>query len=111
MTVYLGGNVGYWSRWQTLRFTLEKAQKMTYFMYPPPLLFLTQKKCFLEPVNSKLDWTGTISWPPSLKPNRPSTGLQVQSPSIVFVGAVDTIFPRLNVFILIYEVMLWFMNL
>ena len=31
-----GGNVGYWSRWQTLRFTSEKAPKMTYFMYPPP---------------------------------------------------------------------------
>ena len=32
-----------------------------------------------------------ITWSPSLKPNWLSTGYQVQSPSIVFVGAVDTI--------------------
>ena len=52
------------------------------------------------PVNSKLDWNDILAAIFD-QPNRPSTGLQVQSPSIVFVGAVDTIFPRFNVFILI----------
>ena len=45
-------------------------------------------------VNSKLDWDDNLNaiFEAKLTFNYASTGLQVQSPSIVFVGAVDTIF-------------------
>ena len=49
-------------------------------------------------INKRADWltlfalvTGTITWPPSLKLNWLSIGYQVQSFSIVSLGAVDTI--------------------
>ena len=45
-----------------------------------------------EVVNSKLDWHDNLAANPSLKQNWPSTDPQVQCPSILFVGAVDTIF-------------------
>ena len=45
-------------------------------------------------VNSKLDWNDNLDaiFEAKLTFNYASTGLRVQSPSIVFVGAVDTIF-------------------
>ena len=48
----------------------------------------------LTPVNSKLDWNDNLDaiFEAKLTFNYAWTGLQVQSPSIVFVDAVDTIF-------------------
>ena len=54
------------------------------------------------PMNSKLNWNDNLA--AIFEAKLTFKGLQVQSPSIVFVGAVDTIclgMPRFSVFILI----------
>ena len=60
-------------------------------IHPPIIALVTtlnikiiNAACYhINPVSSKLDWNGNLAL---------STGYEVQSPSIVIVGAVDTIF-------------------